>query len=218
MAKVNRGILDGFIGKVGTVIGSFWKGLPVMRAYSRTRRDKKSRAQVAQRMRFGALAELGAAFLDAIGLGLRKAAAARRITEGNLFIRQNMAMVTVTGTDSLSIDYTGLVLAKGNLVGVSFDIPQFDTPQHVKADFSTLIESPMTHDDDEVYLFVYCPDAKSGVLSAPAKRSEETVSVKVPTQWNGMKAHVWGFTVGSELSQRPGEASNSNYIGSGNIG
>ena len=34
MGKVRMGILDGFKGKVGTVVGSFWKGKKVMRAYN----------------------------------------------------------------------------------------------------------------------------------------------------------------------------------------
>ncbi len=218
MATVNRGILDGFIGKVGTVVGMFWKGIPVMTGYTRSRRDKKSPSQVEQRMRFGALAQLGADVLDATLLGLRKAAAARRITETNLFIRLNMPMATVTGSGTLSVDFTGLVLAKGNLVGVSFDAPQFDTPQHVKVEFATPIESHKTHAEDEVYLFLYCPDTKSGLLSAAVKRSEGAASVEVPTQWNGLKVHVWGFTMGCELSERPGEASDSLYLGSGTIG
>ena len=35
MAKTENGILDGFIGKVGTVVGYKWNGKSVMRAYVR---------------------------------------------------------------------------------------------------------------------------------------------------------------------------------------
>ena len=45
MAKMNWGILDGFFGKVGTVVGSFWKSIPVMRAYKRVVRNPKTESQ-----------------------------------------------------------------------------------------------------------------------------------------------------------------------------
>ena len=34
MGKMRMGILDGFVGKVGTVVGSFWKGKKIIRGYN----------------------------------------------------------------------------------------------------------------------------------------------------------------------------------------
>jgi hypothetical protein len=218
MATVNCGILDGFIGKVGTVVGSFWKGTPVMRAYTRNRHDVKSERQLLERLRFKTLSELSSGFLDASIIGLRRAAAARHITESNLFIAQNFGMVVASGLDSVDIDFTGLTVAKGSLPGVHFNSPLFDTPQQVDVNFDTNLECKGAHADDEVYIFVYSPDAKYGVLSAAVMRNDGSVSVKVPSHWNGTKVQVYGFAVGAELSERPGETSMSSYIGSGTIG
>ena len=74
MAKVNWGILDGFIGKVGTVVGSFWKGKAVMRAYKRQVRDRNNEAQQIARIRFAAIGRLSGAFLSAIRVGFYEAA------------------------------------------------------------------------------------------------------------------------------------------------
>lgn len=218
MATVNCGILDGFMGKVGTVVGSFWKGIPVMRAYTRNRHDARTESQLMLRKRFAALSELSSGFYQATLVGMHKVAVERSLTEGNVFMEVNFDKVSATGTGTLNVDYTGLKVALGRLTGVHFDVPQFDTPQQVKVDFSANTECVGTHADDEVYVFVYCPDAKCGVLSEAVKRSEETTTVRVPSYWNGMKVHVWGFAVGAKVNERPFEPSESSYIGSGNIG
>ena len=216
MATINRGILDGFFGKVGTVVGSFWKGIPVMRAYVRRIHDRKNTAQQLVRARFTALTEMASAFLSAIRIGLHNDASLCQTTEGNVFVRKNWGAVQASVADGVTVDYTGITVAHGSLTGVQFGTAQFDTPQQVDVTFDTLEEIEGTSLDDLVYLFVYCPDAKCGVMAAPVKRSVKRISVMVPSLWNGMKVHLWGFTLGDGLDNA-GTLSNSSYIGSGNI-
>ena len=217
MATINRGILDGFFGKVGTVVGSFWKGIPVMRAYVRRIHDRKASSQQIIRVRFTTLNVLASAFLSALRIGMRNAAAASRTTECNVFVKKNWEAVQATTVDSVSVDYADLAVAQGSLTGVQFGAPNFDNPQTVSVGYATNEECDKTSLDDKVYVFVYCPDAKCGVLSAPVNRSVKSISVTVPAYWNGMKVHVWGFTLGAGLDNA-GELSNSDYIGTGNIG
>lgn len=217
MATINRGILDGFFGKVGTVVGSFWKGIPVMRAYVRRIRDRKNSPQLLIRARFATLGELSSAFLAATRIGMRNAAAKSRTTESNVFVNKNWSAVEADSVDSVTVDFASLVVAHGPLTGVQFGSPQFDTPQQVDVSFDTNEEIDKTSLDDLVYLFAYCPDAKCGVLSPAVKRSDKSVSVTVPAYWNGMKVHLWGFTLGDGLDNK-GMLSNSVYIGSGDIG
>ena len=49
MGKIKQGILGGFKGKVGTVIGSSWNGIVYMRGLPQSTKDRKSAAQLAQR-------------------------------------------------------------------------------------------------------------------------------------------------------------------------
>lgn len=217
MATINRGILDGFFGKVGTVVGSFWKGIPVMRAYVRRIRDRKNTPQMLIRARFATLADLSSAFMAATNIGLRNDAAKSRTTESNVFVKKNWEAVHANTVDSVTIDYADLVVADGSLTGVRFGTPQFDTPQQVDVSFASNEECAKTSLDDQVFLFVYCPDAKCGVLSPAVKRSEHSISADVPAYWNGMKVHVWGFTLGAGLDNK-GMMSDSTYIGTGNIG
>lgn len=52
MGSIKRGILGGFSGKVGTVIGTHWKGGSYMRGIAEHIRDPKSKKQLMQRKKF----------------------------------------------------------------------------------------------------------------------------------------------------------------------
>lgn len=53
MAIIKQGILGGFSGKVGNVVGSSWKGISVMKSMPVSVANPKTAGQVAQRGRFG---------------------------------------------------------------------------------------------------------------------------------------------------------------------
>lgn len=217
MALYKGGILGPVRNKVGSVVGRVWRtGKYVLAAMPASVKNPRTQAQQLIRARFSALGEMGGAFLSAIGTGLRGTYMARQSTAVGEFVRLNWGVVQATVADGVTIDYTGIRVAKGPLTNVAFGTAQFDTPQTVDVSFTTMEEIAGTSLDDKVYVFCYCPDAKAGIMADPVKRSARSVSVLVPAQWNGMKVHLWGFSVGDGLNNK-GRISNSTYLGSGNI-
>lgn len=216
MAKVNLGILDGFVGKVGTVVGSFWKGKPVMRAYVRHSHSGESQAQALVRTRFGAIGNLSSAFLNAIRQGFGNEARAKKMTEVDIFVKENWPMVTASVPGTATVDYTGVVIAKGSLTGVTFGEPGFDNPLEVTVDITPNTEAFDADASDLVYVFLYCPDLSASILAAPVTRATASITLTVPNTWNGQRVYLWGFTVG-DATFNQGKVSKSSYIGSGNI-
>ena len=217
MGKVQVGILDGFVGKVGTVVGSFWKGLPVMRAYKRSTRDANTRDQQLIRSRFAAITHLSSAFLYAIRLGFKQVARSRKITEGDYFVQQNWGCIHCDEPGACIVDYTELKVAQGSLPEVLFGNASFAEPLQVAVPMTDTTGVIGTDTHDVVYLFVYSPEAGAGVISDGRNtRADESASVNVPAYWNGHRVHVWGFAVGNG-SDNKGVISNSRYLGSGTI-
>jgi len=66
MATIKRGILGGFSGKVGNVVGSSWKGVSVMKSMPLSVANPRTTAQVANRTRFSALTLILSAILGSI--------------------------------------------------------------------------------------------------------------------------------------------------------
>lgn len=114
MGKVQQGILDGFVGKVGTVVGSFWKGKPTMRAYKRTVRDARTSGQDLVCLRFSEIAHIASGFERAFNMGLANAAREHQMTTGNYFIQKNWGFVNVINT-SFYVDFDKLIISEGNL-------------------------------------------------------------------------------------------------------
>ena len=52
MGTIKQGILGGFNGKVGTVIGASWKGITYMRGIAASNSNPQTEAQLDQRARF----------------------------------------------------------------------------------------------------------------------------------------------------------------------
>ena len=62
MGKIKQGILGGFKGKVGTVIGSSWNGISYMRGQAQSVRNPKTPAQMIQRDFFKEVQDLAGQF------------------------------------------------------------------------------------------------------------------------------------------------------------
>lgn len=213
MGKIEQGILDGFKGKVGTVVGFFWKGKPVMRGYKRFIHDRQSEAQMLVRLRFAVISGLSVAFKAAADLGFQLRAMSRGNTELNNFLQLNWNNVSANNEAEVSIDYGALVLALGSLPGVFFERANYDTPQQVQVAFAPNGAAGGASDNDKVYLFAYSPSLNNGVLSHGDSRDSGRATLTLPAAWSGESIHLWGFVVGTD-----GTPSHSTYLGEGTIG
>ncbi|MBP3762579.1 MAG: hypothetical protein J6I49_01720 [Bacteroidales bacterium] len=216
MGKINQGILDGFNGKVGTVVGYFWKGKPVMRGYKRFMHDKHSEAQMIVRLRFAILSELASAFRPAALVGFKSRSKSRGNTEVNNFMQLNWDAVQAFNTADVAIDYAALQLASGSLPPVQFGSAKFDTPLTVEASFAPGSDLPGASNDDHVYLFAYNPATKMGVIGKAATRAAGKASVTVPSTWSGETVHVWGLVSGG-APDTIGRSAASTYLGEGDM-
>ena len=89
MAKIEQGILGPFRGKVGTVVGYFWRGKHVVRSYRSEINYPNTERQQAERDWFVSMVRFAATARQALLLGLRERAAREQMTEGNAFVKMN---------------------------------------------------------------------------------------------------------------------------------
>lgn len=218
MGKMRMGILDGFIGKVGTVVGSFWKGKKVLRGYNEFPSNPDTETQRLQRAKFGLLGEMGGAVLNALRVGLKVRADSRKSTEVGEFVRLNMDKVSGT-VEHLAVAYDGIQLSDGNLTTVGFDEPDLENPLVVKVSITeSYLTAPDAHADDKVYLVIYNKTLGKGVVTdGMAKRSDSQIEVTVPGNWQGTQVEIWGFVQAHDGAATPGVCSATTYLGAGTI-
>lgn len=223
MSKNMKGVLGEQFGKVGPVVARKFRTENVYSAYQKNVSNPRTEAQQIQRMKFKALSELAHNFACGAIFGFRAAAKGTNKSPRNLFQKTNWPMIEANTLDSMRIDYTGMSVSKGGLDNVAFGTPSFDTPGSVKVTFVNSFVACQQTTNDKVYVYIYCPDAKTGVLSEGVKRNEATITVQVPAYWMGLRVHVYGFCRNEgqaveEFGIAAGEASPTQYCGSGDIG
>lgn len=96
MGVIKQGILGGFNGKVGTVIGASWKGISTMRAIPQSVANPNTPAQAAQRTKFRMIQLIASALLATIVKPFWDRFAVRQ-SGYNVFIATNIDQMTVAG-------------------------------------------------------------------------------------------------------------------------
>lgn len=77
MGKIKKGILGGFSGRVGNVIGGSWKGIDYMRSEATSISDPKTAKQLEQRSKFRVAVEFAKQVVPLINIGLKQYATKR---------------------------------------------------------------------------------------------------------------------------------------------
>ena len=217
MGKMRMGILDGFIGKVGTVVGSFWKGKKVMRGYNEFPANPNTASQELQRAKFALLGSLGGDLLNALQIGLHACAAENASTEVGEFTRLNLSKVSGS-IDHLEVAYEELMLSNGSVTAVAPGEADFDTPLEVSVAIDDgYIDTRFNTANDVVFLVVYSKTSHQAVISdGSATRSDDQVSVTVPGYWQGDFVETYVFVKSAKAGETD-HCSDTIYCGSGRI-
>lgn len=207
MATHKQGVLGGFSGKVGPVIGSSWKGKAVIKARALSYNDANTETQQQIRTKFKMLIQFASANYGFIDIGFKKQAT--DITQANAFIRQNFDD-GITGTwPSFELNYPKIVLSKGNV-----DNPYNPAAQVQGSDINITWTDNSgignARDSDKVMFLVYNTAKKQTIVdSEAADRSTRQASYSLPSSWTGDTIEVY-FAMQRVAS---GETSNSIFLG-----
>ena len=207
-----------FKGRLGLNTASIVHGVNILKGLPASVRNPRTSAQMDNRERFKTLSQLAAAFIGASYLGLKNKAKqyGPLVTICDAFMKANQGAVSVMGGEA-EVDYGSLKCALGNLPQAGFGNASFAEPQRVTVTYSTSADMPGSDAQDKVYMFIYQPDTKQGILSAPSLRTTGNMDVRVPASWTGLTCHVFGFALGDGRENK-GKNSDSSYIGTGIIG
>jgi len=134
MGKIKQGILGGFRGKVGTVIGASWNGIAYMKGLPQSQKDPKTPAQMAHRAFFSEVQDLVGqltyeqlVFLfpnSAKGMSRRNAlvqqlAAAKVVEEGAMHV-DLASIATIGNAPTADLPEVSITASRSNLT-ISWD-------------------------------------------------------------------------------------------------
>ena len=187
MGRILQGILGGFSGKVGPVVGASWKGIEYMRAYVKPA-NPSSDAQVVQRASFAAIVALARDVLSSL-LNIYWDPFLSSMSGFNRFIQVNIG--TLDGSNELGISSK---MALGTLEDVAIVTGTYNT-----GDGETIVvwDQTITGNGaltDSVGLVVYNPDgADLQVFTPVITRDDESITVTATTGLTATDVIVYLF-------------------------
>lgn len=225
MAIITGGLHGQAKKRVGNVVYRKWRNLDVAAKYQPNVSNPKTEAQELVRTRFGAASVLAGNFGAALVLGFKSIVAGTKVPPKSYFIKKNWSFIHADNPGAATIDYSELKISDGPIMAPSFGTLDTNTPLTVKVPINDNSGQTVSS-SDEVRLVIMCPENGQTILSEAVTRGDESIEVTVPSSWNGMRVHVWGFATwgkevlsvqGIPINHTMGDASPSIYIGSGDI-
>ncbi|MCQ2315516.1 MAG: DUF6266 family protein [Bacteroidales bacterium] len=111
MGTIKKGILGGFSGKVGTVVGASWKGIAYMRGQAQSIKNPRTRDQVAQREKL----KFTVAFLKRFATFIALGTWSGKGSNMNAAVACNLKNAVGFSDGAVVIDFSKLTLSRGRL-------------------------------------------------------------------------------------------------------
>ena len=205
MANQTNGVLGGFIGKMGPAVGYRWKNIWCVRSHAEHIRNPRTEAQQEHRSLFKQEVQLAGRMRWAVNIGLKEISDQMDMTAQNLFVKANQkAFSLVDGL--LEVDYANLCISAGSVAPVAVTEVVRGEGDVLTVSFEKNPLRLSADAYDNVYFWIWCPDAQEGYLCNPVYRRARRMSVVLPETMEGKAVHVYAF-----VQDENGRCSNTAY-------
>ena len=208
MGTIKKGILGGFSGKVGTVVGASWRGIAYMRSLPQKVRNPRTDLQRSQRTKFA----LALNFLKPMNALLRTGwkLYAHRQSPINAAMSYTLANA-ISGTyPDYEIDPSKVLISRGTLTPAANGSATVASGNIVFSWDDNSGSSNAKQTDRALFAVVNPAKTEAVFDAAGAERTAGTQTIALPNDWAGATVEVYmGF-----VSEDGKEVANSVYLGS----
>lgn len=207
MATFRNGPNGGFSGKVGSVVGSSWKGIDYIRSLPTKRKTKAGSEEQNNRSKFGFVQLWLHPFKPFYNIGFMNFS--KRATANNIAVSFTLKNAVKGEAPDFYIDYPSVLLSDGPLQPAVNPQLSFTGINELKLIWEVVYQKKAKADDDLLFI-AYCPELEMSYVSiGDAFRSNREVEIKLPKQFEGLSLEVYiAFTSSSRKL-----VSRSQYLG-----
>ena len=211
MGTIKQGILGGFSGKVGTVVGSSWKGISYMRGQAQSVKNPRTAKQMAQRDKFALALSFVRPIQSFVKIGFKTYAT--RQTAFNAAMSYTLKNVIKGTYPSFTIDYSQAMVSRGSLAK-PLNIQKQNNNNEIAVSWNDNSGTANALDTDFAMIMAYNAEKKEAVYDmATACRGDEGASLQYPSDWVGDTVHIYLAFVSEDGTL----VSDSDYVGSETI-
>lgn len=209
MGTIKQGILGGFSGKVGNVIGGNWKGIDYMRIKPASVSNPQSNGQVDQRTRFNIALKYLQPLSQFLKIGFKSYAV--KMTAFNSAMSYNLNNAMEGDYPDVFINHEKVLVARGTLTPALNAVATSTVAGQVVFTWVDNSGEGNALATDKAMLVVCSPETGEAVYSVDAaNRSVATATITVPSSFSGLEVNC--FLAFSTADQSV--VSNSKYAGS----
>ncbi|MDQ0593935.1 hypothetical protein QFZ37_002304 [Chryseobacterium ginsenosidimutans] len=208
MARITKGILGGFSGKVGTIVGANWRGQDIIRSTPKPSSRPPSEKQLLQQMKF----KLVIGFLQPVKNIQTKyfGSGSGSKSRVNMAVSYTINEAVQLVADVPELIYNKVLITKGDLAGFQnvTAVPQAGNMLKLTwEDNSAQRNASVT---DKANAVCYCKELGTfEIFESVADRTALTADITLPTYYSGKDVQVWAFF----NDEKEKLACNSSYLG-----
>ena len=187
MGKYNQGILGPFSGKVGSVVGSSWKGVNYIKSLPGPNASN-TEAQQKQRSRFKSVVSLASSLMESLIRPVWNLVGGK-MTGYNLFVKTNMPAFDESGA---LVNYSDFHASMGALplpenLNIQDDA---DVVSGIELSWKDDSATGVGNADDKLHLLVMTPE-RVHILNTASVRSDQSAEITLPVAAGNV--HVYAF-------------------------
>jgi hypothetical protein len=209
MGKISQGVLGGFSGKVGNVVGGTWKGIDYMRIKPANVTNPRTEGQVDQRSKFSTVLRFLQPMTDFLRVGFKLYA--NKMTQFNAAMSYNLNNAITGVYPNFMVDYASALVTRGNLSGAANGAASSPSAGDVQITWDDNSGSGSAQATDKALIVLLNTTRQEAVFTtAGPARSAGTETISVPSEYTGEDVEVFlGF-----ISEDGSKVANSSYLGS----
>jgi hypothetical protein len=209
MGKINQGILGGFSGKIGNVIGGNWKGIDYMRIKPSNVANPKTEGQLDQRSKFATVLYFLQPMKDFIKVGFKGYAI--KMTEFNSAMSFNLNNAVTGSYPDYNIDYQTALLSRGSLASALNGSASSSAAGSISFSWDDNSDESNSFATDKAMILIYNADRKEAVFVTDGNtRASGSQDLTIPDSYSGDTVEAFIAFV----SENGKSGSNSTYLGS----
>ena len=190
MATIKKGILGGFSGKVGTVIGGNWKGVDYMRSLPKASSKPATALQTDQRLKFAAVMAFLKPIAAIVTKGYQSVTGAR--TPLNAAVSYHVKNAITGISPDFTIDTSKVIFSQGDIAGAWAPMVESTLPASISFSWQDNTGTGLAESEDKAVLLVHNPAKAQYVsLENAAERADGEVNLILPANFTGDEVDCW---------------------------
>ena len=190
MAPFEKGILGGFSGKVGNVVGARWRGKNVMRSVPQRGNYTPTEKQEEQRLKFKTVIGFLSPIVDVLNLYFGKPQGDK--SRSNLATSYHLKNAVVSIPGGMEMDYAKVLISKGDLRGLDNSTLAAAAAQTLNFGWQDNSGQGKATATDTFMVVVYEPELNLFYTNLDAAtRDATTATVTLPDFMAGSEVQVW---------------------------